>query len=113
MMYNNESDILFPLRVAPTLRDLGGDAWRALVDRVARQEPGNPDSLAFVLMMARLGNCSACESDSLRFMRGCQACSRHALRRYRDKESVLMDLFHKAYEDVVRHFNLEGSTSSN
>jgi len=36
-MYHEDAEMLFPLRVAPSLRDLRGLAWRRLVDRIERR----------------------------------------------------------------------------
>ena len=49
-----DSEILFPSRCIPQLRDLRGPEWAELVDRVASLPDGHEDVLGFSLMMIRL-----------------------------------------------------------
>ena len=54
---HTKAELLFPATLIPSLRDLRGEEWRALVDRVAALPETHPDSLAFVLMMIELDGC--------------------------------------------------------
>ena len=99
-MYNEDTDVLFPPRVIPQLRSLRGDAWQALVDQVGMLEGPSVERLAFVLLMARLGNCSNCNSDSFRAMRGCGECARLTIRRFRDGDHELINLFATAHQEI-------------
>ena len=49
-----KAEILFPPKLIPQLRDLRGDEWRQLIDRVAKLPETHPDSMAFSLLMIRL-----------------------------------------------------------
>lgn len=100
-MYNNDTQPLFPLRVAPALRTLRGEEWHLLVEQVLSQPIDSPDSLAFVLLMARLGNCTTCQADSLRAMRGCTECARQVIRRYRGTDTALVNLHAAARGEVL------------
>jgi hypothetical protein len=82
-MYNSETEILFPLRLAIILSDLRGDDWRLLVEQVSRSDATRAEKIAFVLMMIRLNGCIGCNADSYRAMRGCAACAHQTIRRYR------------------------------
>ncbi|MBK9095465.1 MAG: hypothetical protein IPM84_22465 [Anaerolineae bacterium] len=42
-----KAEIIFPPKLIPHLRDLRGDEWRVLVDRVTPLSEMDPDSLAF------------------------------------------------------------------
>ncbi len=64
-MYNDDTDMLFPSRVIPTLRDLRGDGWANLIDEVEDQPPDALDHLGFVLMMIKLGGCTSCHAEFL------------------------------------------------
>ncbi len=95
-----QTEIMFPPRVIPLLREAAGPAWRQLVDRVAKLDETHPDSLAFSLMMIRLDGCLECETDSFRAMRGCAACALQAVRRCRHDEKSLLRLYAAARADV-------------
>ncbi|HJW91187.1 MAG TPA: hypothetical protein VJ436_11150 [Anaerolineales bacterium] len=102
-MYNNDTELLFPPRVIPTLRLLRGEDWQELVDRVLRADPTARERLAFVLMMVRLGGCVFCHADSFRAMRGCTQCARNTLRRFRGEDLELIELFDQASQEVDRY----------
>ncbi len=102
-MYNEDTEMLFPPRVIPTLLDLRGDLWRDLVSRANSPEPNALDRLAFVLLMIRLGGCSNCQSDSFRAMRGCTQCAQQTVRRYRGTEQDLLIGLDDARNDVERY----------
>jgi hypothetical protein len=99
-MYNEDTELIFPNRVIPTLRDLRGASWRRLVDKVGEQEVDAPDQVAFVLMMARVDGCMNCSADSFRAMKGCTQCAQDAVRRYRGDDKELLQMFKEARKDV-------------
>jgi hypothetical protein len=95
-----QTEIMFPPRVIPMLRNACGPEWGRLVDKVAALDETHPESLAFSLMMIRLDGCLECETDSFRAMRGCPACALQTVRRYRGKERELVKLYQAALKDV-------------
>ena len=99
-MYNSETEILFPLRLAIFLSDLRGDDWRSLVERVSGNNATRAEKIAFVLMMVRLNGCIGCNADSYRAMRGCSACAHQTIRRYRNSDLELMHLYEQARADA-------------
>jgi len=99
-MYQSDTEMLFPSRVIPTLKDLRGAAWLRLVEEVAEQEDGEAGTLAFGLMMIRLNSCLSCHADSYRAMRGCTACAQQSIVRFRDDDEVLIKLYKKAEKDI-------------
>ena len=103
-MYHSDTDILFPMRVAPNLRDLRGDAWRDLVDQVCRSADASLEQLAFTLLLVRLSGCLTCHSDSYRALRGCTLCAIHTIRRFRGEDSDLLVLFQYARDEVDAFF---------
>jgi hypothetical protein len=107
-MYNTDTDLLFPPRVIPALRNLRGDQWRGLVDHVLELEPTEIDRLAFVLMMIRLGSCTSCHADSFRALRGCTQCAQQTIRRYRNNDLDLLRLFSEARKEIERYMGKEG-----
>jgi len=95
-----QTEIMFPSRAIPLLRNACGPEWRRLVDKVAELDETHPESLAFALMMIRLDGCLECETDSFRAMRGCPACALQTVRRFRGKERELVKLYQAALKDV-------------
>lgn len=102
-MYQSDTEILFPMRVAPSLRDLRGPVWRSLVDQVCRPPEASLDQLAFTLLLVRLDGCLTCHADSYRAMRGCTTCASQVIRRYRGTDEDLIVLFEGARDDVAAY----------
>lgn len=101
-MYAN-NELFFPPQLIPTLRKLRGEAWQALIERVMTLPELHEETIALLLLVARLDGCAACETDSYRAMRGCAACAAQTLRRFKGDDDVLMEHYHHALNDV-RHF---------
>jgi hypothetical protein len=104
-MYNPDTDLLFPPRVLPALRDLRGMGWQSLVTRVMDSGAESLELMGFVLMMARLNNCGTCNADSYRAMNGCSVCARQSLKRFHESDEVLTKLFEIAKEEVTHYSN--------
>jgi predicted secreted protein len=102
-MYNPDTELLFPLRVAPTLRNLRGEEWRQLIDRVTAADADPLDQAGFALLMVRMNSCLTCTADSFRAMRGCTACARQTVRRFRGEDSDLVNQFEAARGEVARY----------
>ena len=103
MTLNPRTELLFPPHLIPDLKDLRGNEWRELVDRVANLPETDPDTLAFCLMMIRLNACMGCVSGSYRFMRGCELCSQQTISRFQGTDEELIALFYQAKEDLERY----------
>jgi len=99
-MYHSDTEILFPMRVAPGLRELRGRKWRRLVERSIEAPDGSPEQLAFGLVLIRLAGCLTCHPDSYRALRGCTACATHVIRRHRGEDEDLGELYERALVDV-------------
>jgi hypothetical protein len=102
-MQENSIDLLFPSRAIELLSNIRGELWRKFVNDLIDIEPTNPDRIAFVLMMVRLGGCSSCQSDSFRAMRGCILCSNTTVKRYKGSDQSLIDLYNEARIDVIKY----------
>lgn len=99
-MYHADTEILFPMRVAPVLRDLRGGTWQRLVDRAIETPDGSPEQLAFGLVLIRLAGCLTCHPDSYRALRGCTVCATHVVRRHRGEDDDLAELYQRALVDI-------------
>lgn len=103
-MFNTDTELLFPTRVIPTLRNLRGDEWKLLIDRLIYVNADDLDLVAFTAMIARLASCNACNADSFRAMRGCTQCARLIIRRYKGSDRDLIDLFNNSRKEVGEYF---------
>lgn len=108
---DGKAELFFPAYLIPSLRDLRGDAWRQLVDRVATLPDTHPDSLAFVLMMINLGDCMKCHSNYYKFLRGCALCSMQTIRTFKGSDAELLRQYNKARDEIDRQLNGVGSLS--
>lgn len=99
-MYNSDTELLFPTRVISSLCNLRSEAWRALIERVGVEGASPVEQQAFVLMMVRLGGCVGCNADSYRAMRGCTACARQTVRRYKGADQDLIELFTQSCREM-------------
>lgn len=104
-MYHEDTEMLFPMRVVPSLADLRGVSWKRLVARVAELEEDDPDALAFGLLMIRLSGCVNCQADSFRALRGCTACARQAILRFRGSDQDISRLYEKARKEIQAYLN--------
>jgi hypothetical protein len=99
-MYNPDTELLFPLRVIPSLKAVRGEEWAALVEKVHSGDCTRIEMYAFVLMMVRLGGCVSCNSDSFRAMRGCTACSKQSVKRFRGNDLDLLEQYRQVQKEV-------------
>lgn len=95
-----KAELVFPPRLIPSLRDLRGPEWAALVARVARLPETDPDSLAFSLLMIRLNGCVKCHEGSFKYMRGCQLCATQTIMQFKGTDADLLTLYEKARRDI-------------
>jgi hypothetical protein len=95
-----ESEILFPSRCVPQLRNLRGDEWAKLIDHVVTLPDGHEDVLGFSLMMVRLGSCLTCDLDSYRASLGCCTCARRSVAGFKGSDKDLVRMFEQARAEV-------------
>jgi len=103
-----KTEMLFPSRVINRLKDLRGQEWHKLVDKASALPEMHPGKLAFMLMMIRLNRCLKCDADSYRAMRGCELCSRQAIKRFKGTEQELLNQFKQARKDVLEYLEKQG-----
>ena len=108
-MYNEDTELIFPLRVVPSLRSLRSDSWSALVDQIASATADPLDQLAFTLMMVRMASCASCGADSFRAMRGCTQCARQTVRRFRGSDADLLVQFQQYRIEVQHHLQKQAA----
>ncbi|MEE8392250.1 MAG: hypothetical protein V3S14_15850, partial [Anaerolineae bacterium] len=94
------SEILFPSRCIPQLRDLRRRTWAKLIDHIANLPDGHEDVLGFSLMMIRLGSCLTCDLDSYRASLGCCTCACRSVAGFKGSDKELVRQFEEAREEV-------------
>lgn len=99
-MYNPDTELLFPLRVAPALGAMRGRDWQLLTERIALAETSVLEQMAFVFMMVRMGGCIGCNADSFRAMKGCTLCARQSIKRYKGTDEELLELFEQTRKEI-------------
>jgi hypothetical protein len=99
-MYNSDTELLFPMRIIPSLGSMRSQEWQHLIAELSADNAGQADLLAFVLMMVKLGGCVGCNADSYRAMRGCTQCARQTVRRFRGSDKELIEQFTQSRRDV-------------
>ncbi len=105
-MYQADTEILFPMRIAPELRDLRGSAWRELVEDVLASPQDTIPYLAFNLLLIRLSNCLSCHTYSYRAIQGCTRCAIHTINRFPGSDEELLSLYRDAAQELHAHFEL-------
>jgi len=96
-----DSEILFPARAIPELRDARpSPAWRKLIDKLSKLPETSEEVLAFSLMMIRLNNCMTCDLDSYRASLGCTQCARRTIQGYKGSDESLFEKLDEARREV-------------
>jgi hypothetical protein len=111
-MYNEDTELLFPLRVIPSLEGLRGNGWDQLLADVMKADDPIKQK-AFVLLMVRMGGCLTCNSDSFRAMRGCTQCAQRTVKRIRDDDEELFRQFQSNYDEVQAFLLNRGISAEN
>ena len=104
-MTNRDTEMLFPTRVIPELSDLRGLLWQRLVSQTLLLDPGDPDRIAFTLMMTKVCNCVTCQADSFRAMKGCSQCAWQAIQRFKGEDQELKEIFLNAQDEITTYRN--------
>jgi hypothetical protein len=94
------TEIIFPPRLTPGLRDLRDSDWAQLIDRIAALDTSNSERMAFELLVVRWSGCVNCQADSFRAMQGCALCAAQAIRRYRGNTHDLTRLLSEAEREI-------------
>ena len=102
-MYQADTEILFPMRVTPELRDLRGGAWGKLVEEICGNTDESISCLAFNLLIIRLSSCLSCHSHSYRAMRGCTSCATQSVKRFAGTDDELLRSYQEALQEVQSH----------
>ncbi len=95
-----DSEILFPNRCIRQLAGLRGPDWDTLIKKIAELPEPHEDSLAFSLMMIKLGSCLTCDLDSYRASLGCITCAKRTVAGFKGSDNLLRKRFEEARKEV-------------
>lgn len=104
-----DSEILFPPRCIPPLRNLRGEKWAQFIDHLTQLPDDHEDVLGFSLLMIQLSSCLTCSLDSYRASLGCCTCARRTVAGFKGSAEELIQLFEEAREKVRAY--LSGAVS--
>lgn len=99
-----DSEILFPARSIPELRDArSGQVWHRLIDKLSASSETGEDVLAFSLTMIKLGNCLTCDLDSYRASLGCTQCARRTIQGFKGNDEALTRKMEEARKELKEY----------
>ena len=104
-MYNSDTELLFPMRIIPSLSSMRNQEWQNLIADLCTNPVEKTDHLAFVLMMVKLGGCLGCNADSYRAMRGCTQCAKQTVRRFRGSDKELIEQFNQSRRETEAYLS--------
>lgn len=99
-MFNSDTELFFPMRVTPSLKNVRSQEWADLVERASSAQASEVEKIAFTNLIVRLAGCSGCDADSFRAMRGCTQCARLVVKRYKGTDAELLEQFEACKKDV-------------
>ena len=105
-MYNADTELLYPMRVTPSLRNVRDEKWTAIIDHVTAANVSTKDQLAFTLMMVKLDGCINCNTDSFRAMRGCTQCAKQNIKRFRGNDDELFEQYEQARIEIEKYLGI-------
>jgi hypothetical protein len=99
IMLNPDTELVFPIRILPLLKDLRGEIWKQIITEVL--ESNNLVSqVGITILMIKVAGCTTCNADSYRAIRGCTLCSQQAIKRYKVPDKELNQFFRKSCNKV-------------
>jgi len=102
-MYNADTELLYPMRVTPYLKNVRDEKWNILIEHMLSKECSTQEHLAFTLMMVKLDGCVNCNTDSFRAMRGCTQCAKQNIKRFRGDDDELLEQYKQAKIEVDKY----------
>ncbi len=102
-MLNSDTELIFPTRLIPHLRNLRGELWQAVIDKVINNQDDIGSKMGMVILMSKLAGCLTCNADSYRAIRGCTICSQQALKRYKGSDKDLETYFNKSVQRANKY----------
>jgi hypothetical protein len=102
-MFNSDTELFFPIRVIPSLRDIRGKGWEKLIDHLGSKSVDEIEEIAFTSLVVKLAGCAGCDADSFRAMRGCTQCARLVLKRFKGSDEDLIAQYELSKSEVSEY----------
>jgi len=100
-MNNPDTDLLFPMRVIPSLVDLRNLPWQKLVVEICDKPDEDIDKIAFSALLMKVAGCLGCAADSYRALKGCTQCARLVIKRYKGTDEELIKMYDDSRNEVI------------
>jgi hypothetical protein len=100
-MFNSDTELFFPIRVIPSLKDVRGKEWEDLIQKISSPDATELEQIAFTNLIVRLAGCAGCDADSFRAMRGCTQCSRLVIKRFKSTDGELLEQYAQCKDEVA------------
>lgn len=98
-MLNPDTELIFPIRILPLLKDLRGEIWKQTITEILETDD-LVSQVGITLLMIKIAGCITCNADSYRAIRGCTSCSQQAIRRHKGPDKELYQFHKKSCEKV-------------
>lgn len=99
-MFNTDTEMLFPMRVIPSLGDLRGQEWQTLIEHLSNELTEDSEKIALTALIVKLAGCAGCNTDSFRAMKGCTQCARLIIKRFKGNDTDLMRSYQECQKEV-------------
>lgn len=96
-MLNQETELIFPVRLLNGIKNLRGTGWKSLIEETTENDFDLIKKVTLTLLMAKLCGCITCNADSYRANRGCKICSQQAIRRLKISDNDLESMYKRFY----------------
>lgn len=98
-MLNPDTELIFPIRILPLLKDLRGEIWKQTITEVIETND-LVSQVGITILMIKIAGCITCNADSYRAIRGCTSCSQQAIKRHKVTDKELNQFFKKSCKKV-------------
>lgn len=92
-MLNPDTELIFPVRLLDGMKNIRGEGWKVLIEETTEKNVDMANKVAMTLVVARVSGCTTCSADSYRATRGCKLCSQQAIKRCKNSDAELENLY--------------------
>ncbi|HCS41064.1 MAG: hypothetical protein ACYDH2_08890 [Anaerolineaceae bacterium] len=104
-MFNTDTEMLFPMRVIPSLGDMRGPEWQKLIEHLSDEMTDDSEKIAMTALVVKLAGCAGCNTDSFRAMKGCTQCARLIIKRFKGNDADLIRNYQDSQKEVTNYLS--------